>query len=68
MPINGYGDLKSGSFNYDNVCSAIQVDANRLCRIKDIRISTFTDRVNFLINPKAAGAFIDLELEAFRYI
>ncbi len=68
MPINQFGDLKTGYFNYDNSVKQIQPDGNRLCQIKDVRISTFTDQVNFLINPIAVAGFVDIDLANYRYI
>lgn len=69
MPITQYGDI-TGVFNYSAAATSIQnsSNGNRICQIKDVKISTFTDAVNYFIHPDAVGGFVDLDLLNVRAI
>lgn len=64
LPFNYIGDLKSGVYNYNNMCNAQQ--NNKLVFIKKVTCTKFEESENLYINKKTLAAFVDFEIESIR--
>lgn len=65
LPFNYLGDLKSGSFNYNQTVAPLNSSEMIVC-IKDVTISKFNEEINSKIAPGVIGGIIDFTLEYVR--
>ncbi len=65
FPFNYLGDLKNGTWNYNNLKAAAQ--PNSLIYIEDVKISTFNTETNRLIGDNALGSVIHVTAELYRF-
>ena len=65
LPFDYLGDLKSGTWNYEELQS--NAEPNNLVYIDDVRISTFTSDMNDLIGKNALGSVIYITAELYRF-
>jgi len=68
MPFNIFGDLRTGSFNYNDLVAPIILNGNTAF-IKEVYISKYNQSYVDIrrINPQIYWSIIDLEIETYRY-
>lgn len=68
MPFNIFGDLRTGSFNYNELVQPF-VEKGQTAFVKEVYISKYNQSyVNIRkINPQVYWSIIDLEIETYRY-
>ena len=65
LPFDYRGDLKTGSWNYNDYRT--NPSPADLAYVSDVRITNFTEQVNSLIGDNVIGAFIDCKISNIRY-